>query len=52
MKVFRERGHEAMVRELDKNLIGKNLIDMLPARSSITHTIMKISLAYLTFLKR
>ena len=51
MKVFREKGHETTVKELDKNLIGRNVIDMLPARST-THNMMKISLAYLMFLKR
>ena len=44
-------GYEATIKELDKNLIGKNAIDMLPARP-ITHDIMKMSLAYLMFLKR
>ena len=39
------------MKELGKNLIGKNVIDMLPARS-ITHDMMKMSLSYLMFLKR
>ena len=51
MKVFKENGHEATVKELDKNLIGRNVIDILPAQS-ITHAMMKMSLAYLMFLKR
>ena len=51
MKVFREEGHTATVKELDKNLTGKNMIDMLPARY-ITHDMMKMSLSYLIFLKR
>ena len=51
IKVFKEKGHEATVKELDKNLIGRNVIDMLPARS-ITHDMMKMSLVYLMFLKR
>ena len=46
MKVFKEKGHTATVKELDKNLIDKNVIDMLPARS-ITHDMMKMSLSYL-----
>ena len=50
MKVFKEKGYTANMKELDKNLIGRNVIDMLPARS-ITHTLMKMSLAYLIFLK-
>ena len=51
MKVFREEGHTATVKELSKNLIGKNVIDMLPAKS-VTHDMMKMSLSYLMFLKR
>ena len=51
MKVSKEKGHTATVKELGKNLIGKNVIDMLPARS-ITHDMMKMSLSYLMFLKR
>ena len=41
-------GYNATIKKLDKNLI---VIDMLPARS-ITHDMMKMSLAYLMFLKR
>ena len=44
-------GYNATIKKLDKNLIGKNVIDMLPARS-ITHDMMKMSLACLMFLKR
>ena len=51
MKVFKVKGHTATVKELGKNLIDKNVIDMLPARS-ITHDMMKMSLSYLMFLKR
>ena len=51
MKVFKDKRHVATVKELGKNLIGKNVIDMLPARS-ITHDMMKISLSYLMFLKK
>ena len=51
LKEFKELGYKATIKELDKNLIGKNFIDMLPARS-ITHDMMKMSLAYLMFLKR
>ena len=49
--MFKEKGHAATVKELGKNLIGKNVIDMLPVRS-ITHDMMKMSLSYLMFLKR
>ena len=51
MKVFKEQGYKATVKELDKSLIGRNVINMLPARS-ITHAMMKMSFAYLMFLKR
>ena len=51
MKVFEKLGYKVTVKEMDKNLIVRNMIDMLPARS-ITHAMMKISLAYLMFLKR
>ena len=51
MKVFKESRHKAAVKELDKNLIGWNVIDMLPARS-ITHGMTKMSLVYLMFPKR
>ena len=51
MKVFKKSGHKATVKELDNNLIDRNVISMLPARS-ITHDMMKMSLAYLISLKR
>ena len=51
MKVFKKSGHEATVKELHKNLIGWNVIDILPVQS-ITHDMMKMSLAHLMFLKR
>ena len=51
MKVFRKKRYTATVKKLDKNLIGRNVIDMLLARL-ITHTIMKMYLVYLMFLKR
>ena len=51
IKVFKEKCHKATIKELDKSLIVRNVIDMLPARS-ITHDMMKMSLAYLMFLKR
>ena len=50
LKVFKEMEFNATIKELDKNLIGKNIMDMLPA-GSITHDMMKMSLAYLMFLK-
>ena len=49
--MFKKKGYEATVKELEKNLIGKNVIDMLPAMS-VTHDMIKMSLVYLMFLKR
>ena len=51
MKVFKEKGYKAKVKELNKNLIGRTVIYILPTRS-ITHDMMKMSLVYLMFLKR
>ena len=39
------------VNELNKNLIGKNVLDMLEPKS-VTYEMMKMSLGYLMFLKR
>ena len=50
MKVIKEKGHKATVKNLDKNIIRKNVIGILPARS-ITHDMTKMSLTYLMFLK-
>ena len=44
-------GSDAIIKELDKNLIGKNIMDILPA-GSITYDMMKMLLGYLMFLKR
>ena len=49
MKVFKEKDYTAIVNELDKNLIGRTVIDMLPAKL-ITHAMMKMYIAYLMFL--
>ena len=47
-------GYQAIIRELDKDLIGKNGIDMLAPKQSITYEMMhmKISLGYLMLLKQ
>ena len=50
-KVFKDERYKATVKELSKNLIGKNVIDMLPG-NSVTSDMMKMSLSYLMFLKR
>ena len=44
-------GYNATKKELDKNLIDKNVMDMLPA-GSITNDMVKMLLTYLMFLKR
>ena len=51
LEVFKDAGYDATLKELDKNLIGKNVLEMLPPRS-ITNDMMKMSLSYLMFLKR
>ena len=51
LKVFKEEGYKATMKELGKNLIWKNVIDMLPA-NSVTSDMMKMSLSYFMFLKR
>ena len=47
---FKEFGYETTTNELDKNLIDKNVMDMLLV--SITHNMTKMPLAYPMFLKR
>ena len=51
MKEFRDEGYDATIKELDENLIGKNVIDMLRPEC-VTWDIFQMSLAYLMFLKR
>jgi hypothetical protein len=51
LKVFGEDGYKATIKELDANLIGRNVIDMLPPEA-ITRDIFTMSLGYLMFLKR
>ena len=51
IKLFKDEGYKATVKELSKNLIGKNVIDMLPG-NSVTSVMMKMSLSYLIFLKK
>ena len=51
MQVLKEKGYTATVKELEKNLIGRNMIDMLPARL-ITHKMIKMSLVYLMLMER
>jgi hypothetical protein len=51
LKLFGEGGYKATIKELDTNLIGCNLIDMLTL-VGITRDIFQMSLGYLMFLKR
>jgi hypothetical protein len=46
-----ENGYKATIKELDANLIGCNVIDMLPPEG-ITRDVSKMLLGYLMFLKR
>ena len=48
MKLFKDEGYKATIKELGKNLIGKNVIDMLPA-NSVTSDMIKMSLSYTMF---
>ena len=49
LTVLKEMGYNKTLKELDKNLIGNNAMDMVPA-GSITNDMMKMSLDYLMFL--
>ena len=51
LKEFKETGYIATVDELNKNVIGKNVLDMLEPKS-ITYEMMRMSFEYLMFLKR
>ena len=51
LKVFGEEGRKAAIKELDENLIGRNVVRMLP-KKEVTKEVWKKSLAYLMFLKR
>ena len=54
LKIFGKEGYKATMAELDENLLGKNVIDMLSPKSpkKVTWDMFKMSLAYLMFLKR
>ena len=51
MKVFGDEGYKAAIKELDENLIGRNVVRML-MKKEVTKEIFQKSLAYLMFLKR
>ena len=51
LKLFGDEGYQAALRELDKNLVGRGCIEVLP-ESEVTYKIKKIALGYLMFLKR
>ena len=47
LKILKEVGHNATIKKLDKNLNGKNVLDMLEPQS-VTYDIMKMSLAWIS----
>ena len=51
MSIFQKEGHEATVKELDENLVGRDAIDLLDPRD-ISQEIFHNALNYLMFLKR
>ena len=46
LKESKELGCQAMIKQLDQHLIGKNVKNKLPAKS-VTHNMMQILLSYL-----
>ena len=51
MSVFQDEGHQATIKELDENLVGRDVIDLLDP-TDISHKIFHSALNYLMFLKR
>jgi hypothetical protein len=51
LTMFGESGYNATVKELDENLIGRDVIQMLDPKS-VTYDMFQMSLSYLMFLKR
>jgi hypothetical protein len=51
LTIFGGPGYDATVKELDENLIGRDVIQMLQPRS-VTYDMFSMSLSYLMFLKR
>jgi hypothetical protein len=51
LAIFGGLGYDATVKELDENLIGRDVIRMLDPKS-VTYDMFRMSLSYLMFLKR
>ena len=51
MELFGDEGYQAALKELDKNLVGRGCIEVLP-EADVTWEIKQIALGYLMFLKR
>jgi hypothetical protein len=51
LTMFGESGYDATVKELDENLIGRDVIQMIDPKS-VTYDMFQMSLSYLMFLKR
>ena len=51
LELFGDKGYQAALKELDKNLFGRGCIEVLP-EANITWEIKQIALGYLMFLKR
>ena len=51
MSIFQKEGHEATIKELDENLVGRDAIDLLDPQD-ISQEIFHSALNYLMFLKR
>ena len=51
LELFGDEGYQAALKELDKNLVGRGCIEVLP-EADVTWEIKQIALGYLMFLKR
>ena len=51
LQLFRDKGYQAALKELDKNLVGRGCIEVLP-EANVTWEIKQIVLGYLMFLER
>jgi hypothetical protein len=51
LSIFGGPGYDATIKELDENLIGRDVIQMLQPQS-VTYEMFQMSLSYLMFLKR
>ena len=51
LELFGDEGYQAALKDLDKNLVGRGCIEVLP-EANVTWEIKQIALGYLMFLKR